>query len=141
MSTSAQIRVKGSDVLIYKHYDGYPSDVLPVLKDILSRYIKERGPRDYEYATAQIMRKFAREDEERRKQFEDNDFGADKPRLTGWGLGTRLHGDIRYFYEIDLKERKIIVKEPNLEFWDSGDEDDLETTREIDIIEDGVKNE
>lgn len=120
MSTRSQIKVKGSEVLIYKHSDGYPSEVLPTLVPIMRRFKNERG-NDVEYANAQIMRAFARRDEKRRKErykeyknsedeFE-NQLADDykEPFMTGWGISTKKHGDIEYFYEVDLKEGVVSV--------------------------------
>lgn len=114
MSTRSQIKVKGSEVMIYKHSDGYPEGVIPVLKPILERFVAERG-NEPDYALAQIMRAFARHDEEyRKKRLEEAEDEIVKnmykqPRMTGWGLDTVRHGDIEYLYKVDLEERVIYV--------------------------------
>lgn len=120
MSTRCQIGVKGSKVLIYKHCDGYPSEVLPTLVPIMRRFREERGD-EVEYAIAQIMRAFARRDEERRKdRYEEYRTSKDafdrkiaenygEPSILGWGVSTIKHGDIEYFYEVNLEEGYIRI--------------------------------
>lgn len=117
MSTRSQIKVKGSEIMIYKHSDGYPSEVMPTLKEVMTQFIQERG-NEPDYALAQIMRAFARHDEERKgeklKQAKRNndDFWIDiysKVSMTGWGLDTVIHGDIEYLYEVDLEKGRIII--------------------------------
>ncbi len=69
MSTRCQIIVKGNDeVKIYKHCDGYPEGILPVLTDLLQQFIYERGD-DPEYCVAQIIMAFARDGEKRRTEW------------------------------------------------------------------------
>ena len=130
MSTRSQIKVRGSEVMLYKHSDGYPEETLPTLGETMKRFIKERG-NEPDYALAQIMRAFARRDEQRRKEWlkeiKDNpdkysEYMLEtysKPRMTGWGIDTIRHGDIEYLYHIDLIEGKIEVERIN---WDSDDE-------------------
>jgi len=51
MSTRCQIKIKDSkeknyadgNIHIYKHCDGYPSGVLPLLVPFVKRFFKERG--------------------------------------------------------------------------------------------------
>lgn len=95
MSTRAHIVIEGHPVMIYKHSDGYPEGVLPVLSDIVLRFSEKRGIDD-EYLAAQIVRAFAFDDA-------DNHTGSTyDPResMLGWGLDTSLHGDEEYIYLI-----------------------------------------
>lgn len=116
MSTRGQIKVVGSDVMIYKHSDSYPEGVMPTLKDIVSTFADERG-NDPAYALAQIMRAYARRDEEERQAIlaDDEQEGwnsiYEEPHMTGWGLDCVQHGDIEYLYEVDLAERTITIKD------------------------------
>ena len=130
MSTRSQIKVRGSEIMIYKHSDGYPEGVLPTLTETMKRFIKERG-HEPDYALAQIMRAFARRDEENRKEWLEEiknnpeDYpeymleSYQKQRMTGWGLDTIRHGDIEYMYHVDLIEGEIKVEHIN---WDSDNE-------------------
>jgi len=114
MSTRSQIKVKGSEIMIYKHSDGYPSEVMPTLEKVMKQFIKERG-NEPDYALAQIMRAFARRDEKRRKEgLKRNDsFSSiyEEPSMTGWGLDCVQHGDIEYLYKVDLEEGIILIKD------------------------------
>jgi len=113
MSTRAQIKVKGSEVMIYKHSDGYPSETLPTLIGTMQTFIKERG-NEPDYALAQIMRAFARRDEKRRQEklAKDDVFSKyyEKQQMTGWGLDTVRHGDIEFLYTVDLSKGVVIVE-------------------------------
>lgn len=112
MSTRSQIKVKGSEVMIYKHSDGYPSEVMPTLTEVMTQFIRERG-NEPDYALAQIVRAFARRDEERRKEIaaSDSNFAHmyQEHSMTGWGLDTVRHGDIEYLYLVDLELGVIVI--------------------------------
>jgi len=43
MGTRALILVEGSEVCIYRHWDGYPEAVLPELKPIVDGFFAKRG--------------------------------------------------------------------------------------------------
>ena len=131
MSTRSQIKVKGSEIMIYKHSDGYPSEVMPTLTEVMTQFIVERG-NEPDYALAQIMRAFARRDEKRRQeilneyenQLDKWEGEEDEPEyemlkmnkliyedhsMTGWGLDTVRHGDIEYLYLVDLELGVIVI--------------------------------
>jgi hypothetical protein len=107
MSTRAQIKLRTSDettntIYIYKHSDGYPSDVLPVLVPFTQDFFKSRGV-DQAYFLCQLVRAFAFRDAENAaknpERFSFMTTGSYK--YLGWGLDTCLHGDIDFLYEID----------------------------------------
>ena len=116
MSTRAQIKVQGSEIMIYKHSDGYPSEVLPTLVGTMKVFIRARG-NEPDYALAQIMRAFARRDEKRRQAILADDEQKEwhsiykEPHMTGWGLDCVVHGDIEYLYQVDLKKGRVIVND------------------------------
>jgi hypothetical protein len=105
MATRAQVCIKRDTkgfaetggIYIYKHYDGYPSDVMEVLAPTVKEFITKRGD-DAPYLLAYIMRKFASRDDR-----EDN-LG-----VTGWGLDTAEHGDIDYLYQVDSVTGEVFV--------------------------------
>jgi hypothetical protein len=95
MSTRCQIAVTGDDgriypCKIYKHCDGYPAGVLPILEPFAERFARQRG-HDPEYLVAQIIRHFAREQE--------------GEEFTGWGVDLGWHGDLSYLYVVDKQGR------------------------------------
>lgn len=108
MSTRSQIKLKNStdNIHIYKHSDGYPEGVLPVLVPFVKDFMENRGY-DECYLLAQIIRRFAIV-----QHLEDIAFDLKHPNLPktnhmysflGWGLDCEKHGDIQYLYEIDEK--------------------------------------
>ena len=107
MSTRAQICMKRDTpaftddtggIYIYKHNDGYPGGVMPVLADLVPRFVKDRGS-DASYLLCQVVRAFAARDI---KSVNFNQF-------TGWGLDTIKHDDTEYLYEIDADSGKIYI--------------------------------
>jgi hypothetical protein len=119
MATRAQICIKRDTegfaqtggIYIYKHNDGYPSDVMDVLAPTVKEFIAKRGNdapyllaymakrgNDAPYLLAYIMRKFASRD--------DRD---DNLEVTGWGLDTEEHGDIDYLYQVDSVTGEVLV--------------------------------
>lgn len=107
MSTRSQIKLKNStnNIHIYKHSDGYPEGVLPVLVPFVKDFMAERGYEE-DYILAQIVRRFAVV-----QHYENLKFREKYPQLKGssdyeflgWGLDCEKHGDIQYLYEIDEK--------------------------------------
>ena len=94
-------------VKVYKHSDGYPSAVLPVLVPFAHSFIQTRG-RDPEYMAAQVVRAFALAEEpkrlewlaEMRKRYPDliSHYSSDRPDFLGWGVSTYWHEDIEWLY-------------------------------------------
>ena len=116
MSTRAQIGIRGYNVYLYKNRDGYPSAVIPVLQKIVRRYCKERGPRDYDFLLANILRSFERSMEEERKEIQEKSIVKDNfrnPDLMSFGIGTELLPGISYYYEVNLRDEVIEVYENN----------------------------
>ena len=73
------------EVLIYRHWDGYPEGVIPEILPILKRFDKGRGLGDIEYASAWLVKKL-------------------KKDYLNVGISKDFHGDIEYLYAI-LKDR------------------------------------
>lgn len=85
MSTRAQIVVEGiEEVKFYKHSDGYPEGVLPVLEPFLKGFLKRRGW-DPEYLLARLVMAFGL-----------TDIGG----VDGYGLSGVWQPDISWFYRI-----------------------------------------
>jgi hypothetical protein len=86
MSTRAQIVVEGmEEVKFYKHSDGYPEGVLPVLEPFLKGFLKRRGYWNPEYLLARMVMAFGL-----------TDIGG----VNGYGLMSDWAMDIRWFYRI-----------------------------------------
>ncbi|HKL43364.1 MAG TPA: hypothetical protein VJ962_12355 [Clostridia bacterium] len=116
MSTRAQIGIRGYNVYLYKNRDGYPSAVIPILQKTVRRYCEERGPRDYDFLLANILRSFERSMEEERKEMQEKSIVKDNfrnPDLMSFGIGTELLPGINYYYEVNLRDEVIEVYENN----------------------------
>ena len=111
MSTRAQLVVETNEgIKIYKHCDGYPSGVLPILKKLLPKFKAARGF-DAEYLTAHLSavliqnsitsaRAFYRR---MKKKFPTDPTWANlkvTQEYLGHGLDTKWHGDIEFAYRI-----------------------------------------
>lgn len=100
MSTRAQIgfydsenrKLKDFDALIYKHHDGYPEGMIPILKKTLKRFNDLRGLSDTEYAAAYFVAVGKSDEAKEDKSDEISD--------RGWGICKDLHGDIEYYYAV-----------------------------------------
>ena len=89
MSTNAYIQVEGTDIILYKHWDGYPSATLPWLLAFHHKFLEERG-QDENYEAAQLVRSSVLMAEE---------FDLDTSTVTGWGLSTgKITGEDKYEY-------------------------------------------
>ena len=122
MSTRCQIIVKGSDVVVYRHSDGYPDGkhgVLAALKKIVVPFLKHRGL-DTCYLPAHIVAglivehqrdmdklirlsvKEGRQDHvSSYEQFKYLGFGVEA--YTDENADNALHGDIEFVYIVDDK--------------------------------------
>lgn len=126
MSTRAQICLKRDTagfketggIYIYKHSNGYPEGVMPILSEFVTRFVKERG-NDAPYLLCQIVRAFAAVDRESVIQavIKNDKYGTPSGLdrfayggdYTGWGLDTIEHDDIEYLYEVDSATGKVYI--------------------------------
>lgn len=100
MSTRALIKVEGSKVVLYKHWDGGPESTLPWLENFNKDFETNR-PKDIEYKVAQLVRSSARDAEK---------YDLDNSLYTGWGLFTRDENvDVDYVYELKM-DGSVVVK-------------------------------
>ena len=92
MGTRAFIEVEGSEIGLYKHYDGYIKGTLPWLEDFFTEFYTKRGY-DPEYCLAQLIRSSA---------FKADKFNLDKSTETGWGVMLKKDkpGDVEYTYKL-----------------------------------------
>jgi hypothetical protein len=112
MSTRTQIEIAGTDLKVYQHCDGYPSNMLKILLPFVESFMKYRG-HDAEYMVAQLVHTLISASEKSQAEFY-----ADCPNLapkdphpsyTGFGVDRELHGDIEYLYYIGA-EGSVTVK-------------------------------
>lgn len=131
MSTRSQTLVEGNEeVKVYKHSDGYPSGVLPFLKDLLPSFAKNRGF-DPQYLTAWVSQTYMqgsiKQDKEYQRRYKKQAKAGDSfakgmvkdtgLSYTGHGVDAFFHGDIEYLYYI-RKDFSVDILEPGNGFWD-----------------------
>ena len=106
MSTRTNIVVKGNNSVIYKHSDGYPEYILPIIVPFLRVFKNNRG-NDPEYCIASIIREFTRQEiitsSDWYKQIDRNSDEIPREFCFGYGVSEHIHGDIDYLYIVDLK--------------------------------------
>ena len=105
MGTRAFIKVEGTPVALYKHFDGYPEGTLPWLVEFHSSFIENRGV-DPDYEIAQLVRSSV---------LLADKYGLDDSKLTGWGLyvidnDEEIGGMISYVYTLK-NDGTIVVTE------------------------------
>ena len=121
MSTRCQIIVKGSDVVVYRHSDGYPDGkhgVVAALKKIVMPFLKHRGL-DTCYLPAHIVAGMIAEHKQdmdklirlaEREGRHDYVSSYEQSKYLGFGVeayneanDNALHGDIEFLYIVDEK--------------------------------------
>ena len=116
MSTRSTIQFHygNSKATIYKHFDGYPTNMIPLLQEFLA-WNKDRND-DPGYAAANFCfwAKF-KELEEESKNAQNiplavkTGFDSARHRLTGYGVTNNDHNDEEWFYRIDAEKEIIHV--------------------------------
>lgn len=95
--------------LLYKHSDGYPDGVLPILEPFLKQFKEVRGMGDTEYLSAwtlhALMEDSVKHSIETRKWLIENKMSVDTMpengmQGVGFSICSGLHGDIEYLYKI-----------------------------------------
>jgi len=105
MGTRSVIQVEGVNfVQVYKHWDGYPSAMLPWLKDFNETFTKNRGD-DPTYKFAQLLRSSA---------FDCSKFDLGSDRETGWGV-VEFGCDAGQDYTYVLKKDGTVTVSPESE--------------------------
>jgi len=103
MGTRCQIIVEGNEAAkVYKHWDGYPDGVIPVLQELLPPFSDDRGE-DSEYLVARIVDAFCSQQRRHR-----ND--QITPCFTGYGVSNIWHDDIEYLYLITTDYQLVVYK-------------------------------
>jgi len=130
MGTRAGIIVKdkyGKDLMFYKHWDGYPTGILPLLMKFMGKVKKGVIRNNVEQASGHliVMGYLAREADYRRHRKADLPIYRDQDVWKcGWiEPSTEINDDIAYLYILDLESKHIVVKSG----WDKDSEYQMET--------------
>jgi hypothetical protein len=116
MSTRCQIGIyetQGQDigkpsVLLYKHSDGYPDGVLPIIEPFLKDFKAKRGLDDFEYCAAWLLYSLMAEAMKQRAQYaKRNDKYPSILDYTGYGIGSVFYWDIEYYYRVHPNELRV----------------------------------
>lgn len=88
--------------LIYKHWDGYPEEVLPILLPFLQMFQDKRGLDDTEYCSAwTLWHLISKQVNYNRQSLDSNEEDVTGIDCTGYGICKNMHGDISYYYRVD----------------------------------------
>ena len=122
MATTSIIAIDGHEEIgIYKHYDGYPSGMIPWLKDFHGDYLKNGGW-DPSYELAQLLRYSAR--------FYDKYNGLDDDWYNSWGIVKTKDYLTNYKYTLCEKGIKIYKFDHEVEDYILVDVETLEEKEE-----------
>lgn len=106
MSTRCQIEFRCGPVrrTVYRHWDGYPSAVIPDLLDFLGWSVRSG---DVEYETANFLFWSKRQLDERSQQL-------------GFGVcaNDELHGDVEYYYVVEHTSAGTVLRAYAVEYDD-----------------------
>jgi hypothetical protein len=134
------IKIEGLDPCIYKHSDGYPEGVVPVLRAFLPKFMKYRGW-DSSYMLARLLGAFLEQEKVDRAEFdarrEERGFMAvseenrAESNCLGYGIEPTVnHFDIEWLYVIT--ERRVLeVRQVREDFGQSLDVKDTKVTKRI----------
>jgi hypothetical protein len=102
ISTRCQIEFRSGDVrrTVYRHWDGYPSAVVPDLLAFLA-WSTRRG--DIEYETANFL------------YWSKRELGASEQLGFGVCANDELHGDIEYYYVVRYESDACTVSAHEIE--------------------------
>lgn len=102
MATRSSIQIEGVDYAeVYKHWDGYPSNMLHWLEEFNQAFAKNRGD-DPEYKFAQLLRWSTEKSSVRSEPY------------TGWGV-IPFGSDMGQDYIYTLKKDGSVTVEPESE--------------------------
>jgi hypothetical protein len=124
MSTRCHIlfRDGGTSLLTYKHFDGYPEGVIPLLREFWKWYPRTE---DLEYLTAtwfyyckrQTEEKFCKPQSEEKFKNVDwydapmatDELNHNHPVVLSYGVCAdgQVHGDTEHFYEVDIENETV----------------------------------
>jgi len=141
MSTRCMIKIEGLDPCIYKHSNGYPEGVVPVLRAFLPRFMKYRGW-DPEYMLARLLGAFFEQEKVDRAEFDArreerglmmlvSEEDRAESNCLGYGIEPTVnHSDIEWLYVIT--ERRVLeVRQVREAFGVSLDVKDTKVTKRI----------
>ena len=118
---NAEQDIAKPSALLYKHWDSYPDENVPLLTEICTIFQERRGMNDTEYLAAWVMWWMVNKSVEARKetykelkqkgstiaeQYEED--GID---CLGYGVSQEFHADIEWYYRINPGE--ILVYKVN----------------------------
>jgi len=115
MSTRTQIMVEGQPCKLYKHSDGYPSEVVPVLFPFIQHFMQHRGW-DECYMSARLVEAFAIQNSQELVEYTEfckrQNREPDKQNaLIGLGIDCEWHDDLEWVYVI--RRATIDVYQPS----------------------------
>lgn len=93
MGTRAQAMVKGKEIYLYQHYDGY--DLFNTVVNAVVNAVDAGRFDDDEYLTRMIFCEMVK---------------YDVMGSTGFGIGTEIHGDIEYLVVVDNQKGQVFEK-------------------------------
>ena len=130
MSTRSTIQFKQGEekATIYKHWDGYPSNIVPMMQEFVKW---NKGANDVSYTTANFIfwAKYTELVEAAKSGAKEMNDRAGKPTppsdeiymiqakflcqedcTLGYGVTGNTHNDEEWFYIIDADKKKIIIR-------------------------------
>lgn len=119
MSTRCQVWVKGSDVVVYRHSDGYPDSVLDVLLPICKKFAEFRRD-DPDYLSAHIVAAFIAKHKawvnkvirgQKKEGKTEKDLAALRyEAILGHGVEAyngKFHGDVEWVYVVNADHVEV----------------------------------
>jgi hypothetical protein len=125
MSTRSHILFRDDDdsLLTYKHHDGYPDAVIPLLREFWQWYPRTTR---LEYLTATWFYYCKRRTEERLGDRYDapmktGELAHNHPIALSYGIcaDNEIHGDVEHLYEVDIEEGTVAHHTPERRWFEN----------------------
>ncbi len=92
--------IGNAKTILYKHHDGYPEGILPVIKPFLVEWSKKRGLDDYEYASARLLQFLCNEQDKIEEGLNAKYEHRTSTQTLGLGICNVFHADIAFLYVV-----------------------------------------
>ena len=146
--TIKDIEKEKHEVMLYKHWDGYPSETLTLIFDYIVRYFKDIKNLDtcsiidVEYASAWFMyyiidkyvKYLLESNKEQLKRNNVSYYPNDGLTFNSFGICKEFHADITYYYAITLNYIKVYKANPFKQILNVSIKELIESSRKKEYI-------
>ena len=108
--------IENVKTILYKHHDGYPEGILPVIKPFLIEWSKKRGLDDYEYASARLLQYLCNAQDKIEEELSEEYEYRTSTQTLGLGICNVFHADIAFLYAVYPSGLEVYIVTGNDQF-------------------------